>query len=72
MRQSLQEAWTRLYHNLVVKERRSFYEVPEEFQEGVQALLDKDQEKEKIGVDSVPIRKKGDVEIVNSKDRHTF
>mgnify|MGYP003365013827 CR=1 FL=1 len=45
MRQSLQEAWTRLYHNLVVKERRSFYEVPEEFQEGVQALLKKDQKK---------------------------
>lgn len=46
MRQSLQEAWTRLYHNLVVKERRSFYEVPKEFQEGVQALLKKDEKKE--------------------------
>ncbi|BAK94208.1 CD1375 family protein [Tetragenococcus halophilus] len=46
MRKSLKEAWERLYHNLIVKERRSFYEVPEEFQKGVQALLKKDQKKE--------------------------
>lgn len=46
MNNSLKGAWTRLYHNLILNKRRVISEVPQEYQEGVQVLLDKDQEKE--------------------------
>jgi len=44
MNNSLKGAWTRLYHNLIVNKRRTMNEVPQEYQEGVQALLDKDKQ----------------------------
>lgn len=46
MSDSLKGAWTRLYHSLIVNKRRVMSEVPQEYQEGVQALLNKDKEKE--------------------------
>lgn len=47
MSDSLKGAWTRLYHSLIVNERRVMNEVPQEYQEGVQSLLDKDKQEDR-------------------------
>lgn len=47
MSDSLKGAWTRLYHSLIVNKRRVISEVPQEYQEGVQALLDKDKQEDR-------------------------